>query len=303
MPEALIECVPNFSEGRDAAKVREIAAAAAAVAGVRMLGTESDADHNRSVVTFAGTPAAVTEAAFRAVARAVELIDLTRQTGEHPRIGAADVVPLVPLRGITLEECAVLAHSLGERIWNELRVPVYFYEAAAKRPERRRLEEIRRGQFEGLREEVRRNPARLPDAGGPELHPTAGATVVGARKILIAYNINLDTADVAIAKEIARTVRASSGGLPHVKAVGLMLHSRNQAQVSMNLTDYERTPVHVVYEAVRKEAERLGARAVSSEIIGLWPRAALLAAAEHFLRIENYHAGGLLDDLLDGPEV
>ncbi len=238
MAEALIECVPNFSEGRDAAKVRAIVDAIAAVAGARVLAHESDADHNRSVVTFAGPPEAVAEGAFRSVAKAAELIDLTRQQGVHPRIGAADVVPLVPIRGVTLEQCAALAHRLGERIWNELRVPVYFYEAAARREDRRRLELIRQGQFEGLRDEVRVNPDRHPDVGNAELHPTAGATVLGARKILIAYNINLDTPDVAIAKAIARKIRQSSGGLPFVKAVGLPLASRNQAQVSMNLTDY-----------------------------------------------------------------
>lgn len=295
--------MPNFSEGRNAATIRAIVEAAASAPPARVLASESDADHNRSVVTLAGPPEAVMEAAFRAVAAAVKRIDLTAQQGEHPRIGAADVVPLVPLRHISLEQCAALAHSLGERIWAELGVPVYFYEAAATREDRRRLEDVRRGQFEGLREEVKTNPTRRPDEGGPDLHPTAGATVVGARKILVACNINLDTADVSIARQIAKTIRASSGGLPHVKAVGLMLHSRNQAQVSMNLTDYERTPVHVVFEAVRKEAEKLGVRAAGTEIIGLWPRAALESAAEYFLRLENYRKGGLLDDLLGDPHV
>ncbi len=298
MAEALIECVPNFSEGRDPAKVQAIVDAIASTPDVHLLAQESDADHNRSVVTFVGPPSAAVEGAFRGVAKAVELIDLTQQSGEHPRIGAADVVPLVPLSGITLAECAALAQQLGERIWNNLRVPVYFYEAAARREDRRRLENIRKGQFEGLREEVRSNLDRRPDLGGPALHPTAGATVVGARKILIAYNINLHTPDVDVARTIARRIRQSSGGMPHVKAVGLLLASRNQAQVSMNLTDYEQTPVHAVYEAVCREAAALGVEVAGSEIIGLWPRAVFEAAAAHFLKMENYRAGGLLEDRL-----
>lgn len=302
MAEALIECVPNFSEGRDLEKVRAIVDAVRSVSGARLLAHESDSDHNRSVVTFAGPPEAVLEAAVRAVGKAAEVIDLTAQTGEHPRIGAADVVPLVPLRGVSMEECAALAHRLGERIWAELRVPVYFYEAAAKRDDRRRLEQVRKGQFEGLREEVKWNADRRPDVGGPDLHPTAGAAVVGARKILIAYNINLRTADLEVARAIAKKIRTSSGGLPCVKAVGLMLHSRGQAQVSMNLTDYEQTPVHVVFEAVRAEAARHGVAVAGSELIGLWPRAVLERAAEHFLQMENYRPGRLLEDRLEEAE-
>lgn len=298
MAEPLIECVPNFSEGRNPAILQAITAAIESVPGIRLLARESDTDHNRSVVTFAGPPSAVIDAAVLAVAQAARLIDLNGHRGEHPRIGAADVVPLVPLRGISLEECAALAHTLGHRIWNEAGVPVYFYEAAAMNPERRRLENIRRGQFETLREEAPRNPGRAPDIGGPHLHPTAGATAVGARKILIACNINLHTANVEIAKAIAKTIRSSSGGLPHLKAVGLLLSSRNQAQVSMNLTDYEQTGLHTVFEAVQAEAARHGVEIAGMEMIGLWPRRALLLSAKHFLKLENYKEGGLLDDLL-----
>ncbi|HUQ92635.1 MAG TPA: glutamate formimidoyltransferase [Bryobacteraceae bacterium] len=284
MGRRLIECVPNFSEGRDLDKVDAIAAAIAAP-GVSLLARESDVDHNRSVLTLAGEPAAVVEAAFRAVAKAVELIDLRQHTGVHPRIGAADVVPLVPVHGVTLEECALLAHQLGERIAGELGVPVYFYEAAARRVECRRLEAVRRG---GLQ----------PDLGGPGHHPTAGAVVVGARKFLLAFNINLASADVGIAREIARKIRASSGGLPHVKAVGVLLASRNLAQVSMNLTDFEVTPLDAVFEAVRVEAARHGVEIAGSEIIGLMPAAALGMTAARYLQCENFRPGSVLESRL-----
>jgi glutamate formiminotransferase len=284
----LIECVPNFSEGRDAAKIDAIVQTVVSVPEVVLLDRESDADHNRSVLTFVGPPAAVAEAAFRAVERAVALIDLTKQQGAHPRIGAADVVPFIPIEGVTLEDCVALAGRVGMEIWNKLRVPVYLYEGAARRPERVNLENIRRGQFEALVKEMGVEAARNPDCGEPVCHPTAGATVVGARKILIAYNINLGTADVGIAKRIARTIRFSSGGLRYVKSIGVMLASRNLAQVSINLTDFEQTPMHLVFEAVRREAERYGVSIVGSEIVGLVPRKALEMAAEYFLRYENF---------------
>jgi glutamate formiminotransferase len=290
--------VPNFSEGRDAARVEDLAAAIASVPGVVILDREMDADHNRSVLTFAGPPEAVLEAAFRGVERAVALIDLNRHHGVHPRIGAADVVPFVPIEGVTLEDCVRLAERLGEAVWQRLRVPVYFYEAAARRPERVNLENIRRGQFEGLREEVQTNPDRAPDLGEPRLHPTAGATVIGARKFLIAYNINLGTADVEIAKKIARAVRFSSGGFRYVKAMGVPLASRNLAQVSMNLTDFEQTPVHRVFEAVRTEAARYGVNIVGSEIVGLIPRKAVEMAAEFYLRCENFASDVVLENRL-----
>ena len=298
MARKLVECVPNFSEGRDAEKVNALAEAVRSVPAVVFLDQELDADHNRSVLTFAGPPEAVSEAALRAVGKAVELIDLNFHTGVHPRIGAADVVPFVPVEGVTLEECARLAERVGEEIWRRFEVPVYFYEAAARRPDRVNLENIRRGQFEGLREEVLTDPERAPDVGEPRLHPTAGAIVVGARKFLIAYNINLNTPDVEVAKAIARAVRFSSGGFRYVKAMGVPLSSRNMVQVSMNLTDFEQTPVHRVLEAVRVEAERYGVSVVGSEIVGLIPRKALEMAAEYYLRCDNFHPEMVLENRL-----
>jgi glutamate formiminotransferase / formiminotetrahydrofolate cyclodeaminase len=295
----LVECVPNFSEGRDPAKVQAILAAIREVPDVFVLAHESDADHNRSVVTLAGAPEAVAEAAVRAVGKAAELIDLTRQAGAHPRIGATDVVPFVPIHGVTIDDCVALAREAGHEIWQRYRIPVYLYEAAAQRPERTNLEKIRKGQFEGLREEVLRNPERAPDVGEPRLHPTAGATVVGARKFLIAYNINLDTPDIAIAKKIAKTIRFSSGGLPFVKAMGVDLRAHNLAQVSMNLTDFEQTPVHVVYEAVKREAERYGVGIVGSEIVGLIPRRAIEMTAEAYLKVENFSPAQVFENRLE----
>ncbi len=297
MGKSIIECVPNFSEGRDPAVTGAIVEAIRGTEGVQVLATESDADHHRSVVTFAGRPDAVVEGAFRGVRAAAERIDLNRHEGVHPRIGAADVVPLIPVRGISMEECATLAHSLGERIWTELGIPVYFYEAAAKRPERRRLEVVRKGGFETLRNESR-NPERAPDLGGPDLHTTAGAVIVGARKFLLAYNINLTTSDVEIARQIAVKIRASSGGLPCVKAMGVLLKSRGLAQVSMNLTDFEVTGLHTVFEAVRHEAQQRGVGIAGSEIIGLMPAQALAGAAAKFLQCENYRPGTLFESRL-----
>jgi glutamate formiminotransferase / formiminotetrahydrofolate cyclodeaminase len=298
MARRLIECVPNFSEGRDAAKVDAIIEAVRSVAGIIFLDRELDADHNRSVLTFAGPPDAVAEAALRAVGKAVELIDLNGHSGVHPRIGAADVVPFVPIEDTTIDDCVRIATRVGEEIWRRFQVPVYLYEAAARKPDRVNLENIRRGQFEGLLEEAASNPERAPDIGEPRLHPTAGATVVGARKFLIAYNINLDTSDVSVAKRIARAIRYSSGGFRYVKAMGVPLTSRNLAQVSMNLTDFEQTPIHRVFEAVRAEAERYGVSVVGSEIVGLIPKKALEMAAEHFLRVENFRPGVVLENRL-----
>jgi len=295
---SIVECVPNFSEGRDAAKVDAIVAAIRSVAGVVMLDRQMDADHNRSVITFAAPLAMVGEAAIRGVEKAVALIDLTRHTGVHPRIGAADVVPFVPVEGVTLDDCVTIAQQVGEELWRRLRLPVYLYEAAARRPDRVNLENIRKGQFEGLRQEVRTNPQRRPDFGEAELHPTAGATVVGARKFLIAYNINLDTPDVEIARKIARTIRFSSGGLPYIKAMGVRLESRNLAQVSMNLTDFDETPIHRVFEAVRAEAERYGASIAGSEIVGLIPNRALAMSAAWYLRVENFQPDQILENRL-----
>ena len=287
MPRQLVECVPNFSEGRDPARIDAIVQAIVTVPEVVLLDRESDADHNRCVLTFAGPPQAVAEAAFRGVEKAVALIDLTAHQGAHPRIGAADVVPFIPIEGVTLEECVKLAERLGNDIWNKLHVPVYFYEAAARRPERVNLENIRRGQFEALVKEIGVLPDREPDCGD-RCHPTAGATVVGARKFLIAYNVNLGTSDIHIAKKIAKTIRFSSGGFRYVKSMGVMLGSRNLAQVSINLTDFEQTAMHLVFETVRREAERHGVPVVGSEIVGLIPKKSLEMSAEYFLRFESF---------------
>lgn len=298
MARSIIECVPNFSEGRDQRVVEAIAEAIRLCRGAALLAYESDPDHHRSVFTIVGPPEPVLQAAFQAVATAAERIDLNRHRGVHPRIGAADVVPLVPVHGISLEECARLAHSLGERIWRELRIPVYFYEAAAKSPERRNLEQIRRGGFERLRQEIASRPERLPDVGEASLHPTAGAVAVGARKFLIAFNVNLATRDVTVATAIARKVRSSSGGLPHVKAMGVYLESRGMAQVSMNLTDYEVTSLDAVMEAVREEASRLGVAIAGSEIVGLAPAGALAGCVARYLDCRNYKPEMILENQL-----
>ena len=295
----LVECVPNFSEGRDASKIEAIISAICAVAGVYVLDQSSDADHNRTVVTMAGEPERVAEAVLRAVGKAAELIDLTQHSGAHPRIGATDVLPFIPIEGVTIEECVALARQVGQSIWETYRIPVYFYEAAATRPERTNLETLRKGQFEGLREEIARDAARAPDIGETKLHPTAGATVVGARKFLIAYNINLNTPDVSVAKHIAKAVRYSSGGLRYVKAMGVDLRARNLAQVSMNLTDFEQTPVHRVFEMVKTEAARYGASIVGSEIVGLIPRRAMEATADFHLQLENFSAAQVFENRLD----
>jgi len=294
----VVECVPNFSEGRDALVIAALVEAIAGVPGAAVLGQTSDADHNRTVITFAGEPKAVAEAAFRGIACAVARIDLNRHEGIHPRIGAADVVPLVPFSGVTMGDCVRLAEQLAERVWHELHVPVYLYEAAARRAERANLANLRRGRFEGLREEVRFHAGRLPDFGEAALHPTAGACVIGARKLLIAFNINLTTADLKIARSIARSIRFSSGGLAAVKALGLYLESRGYAQVSINLTDYEVTPLGAVFDAVRSAAETHGVRISGTELIGLIPRKAWEGAANCGMRFENFHPDLVLEDQL-----
>ncbi len=294
----LIECVPNFSEGRDAAKVDAIVAAMSSVPGVYVLDREMDADHNRSVITLAGEPDAVSESALRGVGKAMELIDLTKHTGAHPRVGATDVVPFIPIEGVTIEDCVALARRVGHEIWERYRIPVFFYEAAATRPDRTNLENVRRGQFEGLREEMKKNLERQPDVGEPKLHPTAGVTVVGARKFLIAYNVNLNTADVGIANKIAKAIRFSSGGLRYAKSMGVELKARNLAQVSINLTDFEQTPMHRVYEMVKREAERYGVKPVGSEIVGLVPKKAIEMAADFFLQLENFSPAQVFENKL-----
>jgi len=283
---SILECVPNFSEGMDSGVVRQIVAAMR-VDGVKLLDYSQDKDHNRSVVTVAGTPAAVVEAAVAAVGKAAQLIDLTRQTGVHPRIGAADVIPFVPVSGISLAECAVLARQAGLQIWRRYGVPVYFYGSAAARPDRVQLEDVRRGQFEGLREAALRDVLRRPDVGGPELHATAGASVVGARSFLIAYNVYLAAgAEISHARAIARNLRASSGGMQGVKALGLLANGR--AQVSMNVTDFTLTPMKEVHAQVDRLAAAQGVRVAEGELIGLIPEAAYDAKALWIQQIPNF---------------
>jgi glutamate formiminotransferase len=294
----LIECVPNFSEGRDPAKVEAIVSAMSGASGVYVLDREMDADHNRSVITLAGEPDSVAEAVLRGVGKAQELIDLTKHKGAHPRVGATDVVPFIPIEGITLEDCVALARRTGNEIWARYRIPVFFYEAAAMRPDRVNLENVRKGQFEGLREEMKHNHDRQPDVGEPKLHPTAGVTVVGARKFLIAYNVNLNTSDIGIANKIAKAIRFSSGGLRYVKSMGVELKARNLAQVSINLTDFEQTPMHRVYEMVKREAERYGVMPVGSEIVGLIPKKAIEMAADFFLQLENFSPAQVFENRL-----
>ena len=291
----LVECVPNFSEGRDKAKVDAIVDAMK-MPGVYLLDREMDADHNRCVITLVGEREAIQEAAIRGVGKAAELIDLNTHSGAHPRMGAADVVPFIPIDGVTIEDCVAMANHVGEEIWKRYQIPIYLYESAARMPERQGLENIRRGQFEGIRAEIATNPARRPDIGEPRVHPTAGATVVGARKFLVAYNVFLNTPDVDIAKKIAKAVRFSTGGLRFVKGAGFLV--RGLAQVSMNLTDFEQTPIHRAFELVKREAARYGVMPISSEIVGLIPKKALEQAAEWFLQVENFDSSLILENRL-----
>ncbi len=295
----VVECVPNCSEGGNARRIEAIVAAMQ-IDGVHLLDLSMDVDHNRSVVTLAGEPGAVVEAAVRGAGKAAELIDLTRQEGMHPRIGAADVIPFVPISGIKLEQCVMLARQAGLEIWRRFGVPVYFYEAAASRPDRANLEDVRRGQFEGLRDAARKEAARRPDVGGPGLHPTAGACAVGARKFLIEYNIYLDSADVAIARAIARDIRAATGGLAGVKALGMLAHGR--AQLSMNITDFKVTPISEVYRAVSKLAARHKTAPVEGEVIGLLPEAACERESEWMRQLIGFDPmAKILENRLAAP--
>jgi glutamate formiminotransferase len=282
----MIECVPNFSEAKDAGKVRAIVAAIEGAPGVLLLGHESDAGHNRTVVTFAGDPEAVLEGAIRGAGKAAELIDLREHQGAHPRVGAADVIPFVPLESLTLEDCVRVAHRAGEEIWRRYGVPVYFYEAAARTPERRRLENVRRQGFDG----------QPPDVGALAAHPRAGAAMIGARGFLIAYNINLDTADAGIARAIARKIRESSGGFRHVKAMGLYLDSQGSAQVSMNLTNFAEIPLDRLYQTILEEARQLGTGIRSSELVGFVPRRAFEQAPDFFRRAGNFDESRILEN-------
>lgn len=285
MQGQVIECVPNFSEGVNATRVEAIVAAMR-IDGVHLLDWSMDADHNRSIVTMAGTPAAVVEAAVRGVGKAVELIDLTRQQGSHPRIGAADVIPFVPISGIKLDQCALLARQAGLEIWRRFGVPVFFYEAAAARPDRANLEDLRQGQFEGLREAVRKDPKRQPDLGGPDLHPTAGACAVGARKFLVSYNVFFDSTDVAMARAIAREVRTAASGLKSVKAIGMVAHGR--AQLALNISDFEATPISQVFKKVASLATRHKVQIAGAEVVGLIPEAALERESDWIRLLEGF---------------
>jgi glutamate formiminotransferase / formiminotetrahydrofolate cyclodeaminase len=295
MPTQLIECIPNFSEARRSEVIDQIVAAIQSVDDVKLLDRSSDLDHNRTVLTLAGSPFAVEEAAFRAIKTASELIDLNNHTGEHPRIGATDVVPFVPLSGASMDDCIAMAKRLGERVGNELGIPVYLYEAAATRSERANLENIRRGQYEGLKAEIESKPDRIPDYGPAKLG-TAGATVIGARNPLIAFNVYLTTDDVDIAKKIAKAIRNSSGGLRYVKALGLLVEGR--AQVSMNLTDFRETPIARVVETIRREAQRYGVAIQHSELVGLIPQEALVDAAVWYTQLDAFDNEQILESRL-----
>ena len=295
MANPLIECIPNYSEARRPEVVEAILASIRAVEGAVILDKHSDLDHNRTVVTLIGAPAAVEEAAFQSIKKAGELINLDEHSGAHPRIGATDVVPFVPIADVAMSDCVELARRLGKRVANELAIPVYLYEEAATRPERQNLEYIRKGQYEVLKEEIASNPERTPDFGPAKLG-TAGATVIGARQPLIAFNIYLTTNDVSIAQKIAKAVRNSSGGLHYVKAMGVMVEGR--AQVSMNLTHYRQTPIGRVVEMVRREAERYGVAIHHSELVGLVPQEALIDAAVWYTQMDQFEPAQLLESRL-----
>jgi glutamate formiminotransferase/formiminotetrahydrofolate cyclodeaminase len=300
MDSPLVECIPNFSEGRRLDVVEEIVAAIRSTSGVFLLDSSSDHDHNRSVVTFVGSPQAVEDAAFTAIAKAAELIDLEKHSGEHPRIGATDVVPFVPIAGVTMKECVEIAQRLGKRVGEELKIPVYLYEQAATRPDRENLANVRKGEYEDLKEEIKSNPDRTPDFG-PSILGSAGATVIGARSPLIAYNVYLDTDDVSVAEKISRAVRHSSGGLRFVKGLGMLVNGK--AQVSMNLTDYQRTPVSRVVEMIRREAARYGANITHSELIGLIPKKALIDAAEWYLQLDGFTEEQVLESRIQSVQA
>jgi glutamate formiminotransferase/formiminotetrahydrofolate cyclodeaminase len=300
MMERLVECVPNFSEGRRPEVIERLAQAVEAIEGAVVLDMHMDADHNRSVITFVADAAVVVEAALRVVELAAQLIDLRHHTGQHPRVGATDVLPFIPVTGLEMKDCIALAHEAGARIWRELGIPVYFYERAALRPDRVNLEDVRRKGFEELRAQIADlSLNRAPDIGEARVHDTAGAIVVGARPFLIAYNVNLQIDDITIARKVARAVRGRDGGLRYLKALGFQLASRGIVQVSMNLVDYEKTSLHHAFEAVRREAARYGVQVLGSEIVGLVPQAALDRAAEHFLQIENFAPGLVLENRIE----
>jgi len=283
----IIECVPNFSEGRDEAVIEALVNEAKSVPGVMLLDYSGDCDHNRSVFTLIGDPDAIEEVSFKLCKLAGEKIDMTKHTGEHPRMGAMDVLPFIPIRDVSIEDCVEISKKVAKRIWNELHIPVFLYEESAQSPGRKNLATVRKGQFEGMSEKLLRSEW-APDFGERKIHPTAGIIAIGARKPLIAFNVNLNTPDVNIANAIAKTIRASSGGYKACKGIGVKLEDRNIAQVSMNIVDHETTPLYRVFEAIRFEAERWGVSITGSEIIGLAPSKALIDCAEYYLKIEDF---------------
>jgi glutamate formiminotransferase len=291
--QKLVECVPNFSEGREKAIIKKIADSARKIKGVKVLDVEWDKSHNRSLVTIVGAPEVVFQAAFEMIKTATKLIDIKKHVGEHPRIGATDVVPFIPVSGVSLKECVFLARKLGRKVAQELKIPVYLYEAAATRQDRINLADIRRGEYEGLKAEIATNPDRKPDFGPSRMHPTAGAMVIGARKFLIAYNVNLETKNVELAKKIASKIRERGGGLPGVKALGFKVDGF--AQVSMNLTDYEKTNINTAFAAVKKEADKLGILVKDSEIYGMIPLEALVRAVKDLLKADNFSSEQVLE--------
>lgn len=293
----VIESVINFSEGRDEGKIEQIINEVRNTEGAKLLDYSYDADHNRCVVTFIGEPEAMGDGAYRLAAKASELIDMGKHQGGHPRMGAADVIPFVPIYNATMEDCIELAKEVGKKIGNQLEIPVFLYGEAASRPENANLANVRRGEFEGLKEKIG-TPEKTPDFGPGKIHPSAGAVAVGARKPLVAYNVNLHTADLKIAKNIANAVREKKGGLKNVKAIGLKLEDRNQVQVSMNLVDCEATPIHRVMELIKAEADRYGVTIAESELIGLSPQKYLIEAACHYLQLNDFDPGQVIENHL-----
>lgn len=296
---AVVECIPNFSEGRRPEVIEAILEAIRAC-GVTVLGAAPDADHNRVVVTFVGNPEAVKRAAIRCAEVASKLVDLTGHKGNHPRMGAVDVIPFVPISGCDMKDCVGLAKEVGEAIGTQIGIPVFLYEEAATRPDRRNLADVRRGEFEGLRERIGTDPERVPDFGPNAIHPTAGCVAVGARMPLVAFNVNLGTSDVEIAKKIAKAIRGSSGGLVGCKALGITLGDSGRVQVTMNMVNYKDTPLHRAFELIRVEAERYGVPIVGSEIVGLVPMDALVGVARHYLRLEGFKSEQVLEKRLMG---
>ena len=283
----IVECVPNISEGRNTEVIEAVVDQVRNTAGVTLLDYSSDTSHNRTVITFLGSPEGIEEAVVALTKKAVELIDLNKHQGEHPRMGAVDVIPFVPVKEVTVDECIEISKRVGKRIWEEAGMPVFLYEDSASAPNRVNLAKIRKGQFEGMAEKVKEEEWE-PDFGGRTIHPTAGVVAVGARMPLVAFNINLNTSDLSIASKIAKIIRKSSGGLVYVKALGVMLEDRNIAQVSINMTNFNKTPLYRVLELVKAEAKRWGVAVVGTEIIGLTPMNALIDSAEYYLQIENF---------------